>query len=85
MQRFRKVVSIIVVVFYLFTALPLSLPGKAHVLQAYAEEELTDEQAVYLDVAALDEMFHRQLDRFGRITVDKITLPAEGSNGTTVI
>ncbi len=85
MQKFRKVVSIIIVFVYLFTAMPWLFPGNTGIMQAYAEEGMTDETAVYADIAALNNMFSTNgWNDPGGITATKITLPTTGENGSEI-
>ena len=85
MQRFRKVVSIVLAFVYFFTALPLALPSNTGGIKAFAEEGMTDWEAVYKDIEDLDALaMTEDWQNSGGINTDKITLPVLGANGSTI-
>ena len=85
MRSFRKVVSIVLVFVYLFTALPFTLPSNTGGIRVFAEEGMTDWEAVYKDIEDLDALaMTEDWQNSGGINTDKITLPVLGANGSTI-
>lgn len=83
MKRLKKVISIMLVFAYMFTALPLSFIGNTGVIQAYAGESMTDEEAVESDA---DWIYNEAFYGFfiDDIEQSHLNLPTTGHNGSTI-
>jgi len=85
MQRFRKVVSIVVVFVYLFTGFFITLPTNTGAIRAFAEEGMTDWDAVMKDIEELDALAAAEgWENPDGIGTRQITLATEGTNGSTI-
>lgn len=84
MHRFKRALSIILTFVYVFTAFPLSFPGSTGITKAFAEP-MNDGDAVNNDGIALDALAATEgWENYEGINTDKITLPDEGTNGSTI-